>query len=63
VRTILGFTFRPTHHSTMRQYYLSRNRIVVFRKYVTVFPRWAFLSLWESTREKSNACSAKRTAQ
>jgi len=48
VRTILGFTFRPTHHSTMRRYYLSRNRIVVFRKYVTVFP---------------NGCSAKRTAQ
>jgi rhamnosyltransferase len=51
VRTILGFSFRSTHHSTMRRYYMSRNRIAVFRKYVVTFPRWASLSMYDSLRE------------
>ena len=51
VRTILGFSFRPTHHSTMRRYYMSRNRIAVFRKYVSTFPRWASVSMYDSLRE------------
>ena len=51
VRTILGFSFRPTHHSTMRRYYMSRNRIAVFRKYVTKFPQWASVSMYDSLRE------------
>jgi len=51
LRTMLGFSFRPTHHGTMRRYYMSRNRIVVFRKYVTVFPHWALISLSDSMRE------------
>lgn len=51
VRTILGFSFRPTHHSTMRRYYMSRNRIAVFRKYVARFPHWASVSMYDSLRE------------
>jgi rhamnosyltransferase len=51
IRTIFGFSFRPTHHSTMRRYYMSRNRIAVFRKYVARFPGWACVSLYDSLRE------------
>lgn len=50
-RTILGFSFRPTHHSTMRRYYMSRNRIAVFRKYIAIFPRWSMVSMYDSMRE------------
>jgi rhamnosyltransferase len=36
----LGFTCRPTNHSVMRRYYMSRNRIVLYRRYFRVFPRF-----------------------
>jgi rhamnosyltransferase len=48
---LLGFGFRPTHHSAMRRYYMSRNRIAVFRKYLAIFPRWILLSMYDSLRE------------
>ena len=48
---ILGFSFRPTHHSTVRRYYMSRNRIMVFRKYLSIFPRWALVSMYDSLRD------------
>ena len=51
VRTMLGVSFQPTYHSTMRRYYMARNRIVVFRKYVSIFPQWAFIPLFDSIRE------------
>jgi rhamnosyltransferase len=47
----LGFSFRPTNHSAMRRYYMSRNRILVYRKYFRLFPRWAMGSMNESFRE------------
>jgi rhamnosyltransferase len=47
----LGFSFRPSHHSATRQYYISRNRIVVFRKYFPTFPGWVSQSLLASFRE------------
>jgi rhamnosyltransferase len=49
--SFLGFSFRPTHHSAMRRYYLSRNRIAVYRKYFRVFPIWILQSMYESLRE------------
>lgn len=49
--TILGFSFRPTHHSAERRYYLSRNRIAVYRKYFHLFPAWVLRSMFESLRE------------
>jgi len=49
--TILGFSFRPTHHSAMRRYYMSRNRIAVFRKYLSIFPAWILQTMYECTRE------------
>jgi len=47
----LGFSFRPTNHSAVRRYYMSRNRIVVYRKYFRVFPGWVLQSMNESFRE------------
>jgi rhamnosyltransferase len=49
--SILGFAFRPTHHSAERRYYMSRNRVVLYRKYFRVFPRWVLQSMNDSLRE------------
>jgi rhamnosyltransferase len=49
--SFVGLTFRPTNYSVTRRYYVSRNRIAVFRKYLTTFPRWIFLLMYDSLRE------------
>jgi len=49
--SFLGFGFRPTHHSAVRRYYMSRNRIALYRKYFRVFPRWILQSMNDSLRE------------
>jgi rhamnosyltransferase len=38
-------TLRPTHHSPLRWYYISRNRICMYRDYVFEFPHWALYDL------------------
>ncbi len=50
-KKLLGIDFRPTHHSSMRRYYMSRNRIAVFRKYLTIFPRWTLWLMYDALRE------------
>jgi rhamnosyltransferase len=42
---LLGFSCRPTQHSATRRYYMSRNRIVLFRKYFPIFPRYVLHSM------------------
>jgi rhamnosyltransferase len=49
--SIGGFKFRPTHHSAIRRYYISRNRVAVYRTYFAVFPRWIARSMYEDLRE------------
>lgn len=49
--SLLGFRFRPTHHNAIRRYYMSRNRIAVFRKYITVFPAWVFHSMYIAAKD------------
>src|ERR1700677_1127436 len=49
--TFLGFSFRPVHHSAVRRYYMSRNRIAVYRKYRRVFPGWVLQFTYDSLRE------------
>lgn len=49
--SILGFSFAATQHSAMRRYYLSRNRVVVYRKYIVRFPGWTLHSMYISLRE------------
>jgi rhamnosyltransferase len=41
----LGFTCRPTNHSATRRYYMSRNRIVLYRRYFPIFPRFVLHSI------------------
>lgn len=36
----LGKTIRATNHSVQRRYYISRNRIVVFKRYLSQEPWW-----------------------
>ena len=50
-KQLLGFSFGPTHHSPIRRYYMSRNRIVVYRKYFRIFPAWVWSSMLASFRE------------
>lgn len=50
-KNILGFSFRPTFHDSLRRYYMSRNRVVVYRKYLWKFPGWVLHSANESLRE------------
>lgn len=49
--SFLGFKFRPSDHSATRRYYMSRNRIVVYRRYFNKFPRWVMLLASASSRE------------
>jgi len=37
-RKILGLNIRPTNHSPLRKYYITRNRFVVLMKYFHLFP-------------------------
>jgi rhamnosyltransferase len=50
-RTILGIQFTPTHHSALRRYYMSRNRLVLYMKYFPVFPGWVSQSMKDSMIE------------
>ena len=49
--SFLGFSFQPSHHDAIRRYYISRNRVVVYRKYLRVFPHWILGSMYQSLRE------------
>jgi rhamnosyltransferase len=48
---LFGASFRPTHHTIARRYYMSRNRVALYRKYFPVFPTWVLLSMYDSLRE------------
>lgn len=49
--SFLGFHYRPGHHSAIRWYYISRNRVAVYRKYFRVFPVWMLTSMVESIKD------------
>ena len=49
--SVLGFRFRPTHHSAIRRYYISRNRIALYRKYYRAFPGRVLQYFYDTTRE------------
>jgi rhamnosyltransferase len=51
VQSLFGFSFRPTNHSALRRYYMSRNQLAVYRKYFRKFPLWVLHSAYESFRE------------
>lgn len=49
--SVLGFRFRPSHHNAARRYYMSRNRIAVCRKYVTIFPAWVLQAMYAAAKD------------
>ena len=49
--SFLGFRFWPSHHSTVRRYYMSRNRIVVFRKYFFSLPLCTLKAMERALRD------------
>ena len=50
-KSICGFRFRPTHHNAIRRYYISRNRVAVYRTYFGVFPTWIAAIMYDDLRE------------
>ena len=36
-----GLNFRPTHHAAFRHYYMSRNRVLMWRRHAGAVPHWA----------------------
>jgi rhamnosyltransferase len=53
--SILGFRFRPTHHSPIRRYYMTRNRIATFRKYFFSFPVWMLRSMYVGLKDTAKS--------
>lgn len=53
-RNLLGLKVSFRSHSTWRHYYMMRNRILLYRRYFTVFPMWvgceAVLILYDFTK-------------
>lgn len=58
--SVMGFGFSPTHHSAARRYYMSRNRIVIYRKYFHVFPGFVLQYAYASLRETAKCFLAER---
>jgi rhamnosyltransferase len=49
--TVLGRAFYPSHHSAARRYYISRNCIAFYRKYLFIFPGWVFNCIFRQLRD------------
>lgn len=49
--TVLGHTFRPSHHKAVRRYYITRNCIVFYRKYFWSFPGWVLRSAYDEVKK------------
>jgi rhamnosyltransferase len=49
--SFFGFHFRPTHHSAVRHYYFSRNRIALYRKYLLFCPGWILRFMYRQAKE------------
>jgi rhamnosyltransferase len=58
--SLMGLSFSPTHHSAARRYYMSRNRIVVYRRYFHVFPALVLQYAYATLRETAKCFLAER---
>lgn len=43
LRMIFGVRMRPSNHSSLRRYYIARNRVFVYKKYLTFDFQWLLL--------------------
>ena len=59
----LGFRYWTSHHSPARRYYMSRNRVVVFRKYFFLLPRWTLKAMYAAFRETVKCFLGERERQ
>jgi len=48
---VFGYRFWPSHHSPARRYYMSRNRVVVFRKYLFSLPYLTLKAMEAAVRD------------
>jgi rhamnosyltransferase len=48
---ILGHTFYTSNHSALRRYYMTRNRIVFYRKHFRAFPAWGVKTVYHQFKE------------
>jgi rhamnosyltransferase len=53
---VFGHTFRPSHHNATRRYYLTRNRIAFYKKYLGTFPRWILSSAYHQFFKETIMC-------
>jgi len=58
--SVMGFGFSPTHHSAARRYYMSRNRVVVCRRYIRLFPGMVLQYVYTTLRETAKCFLAER---
>lgn len=49
--TILGRRLHPSHHNAVRRYYISRNCIAFYRKYLFVFPGWVLKCVYKHVHD------------
>jgi len=49
--SVLGLRFWPSHHSSARRYYMSRNRVVVFRKYLFSLPGCTLKAMYSAIQD------------
>jgi rhamnosyltransferase len=54
------FSFGPTHQNALRRYYLSRNRIAVYKKYFRKFPGIISHDMYYASRETIKCLVAER---
>jgi len=58
--SVMGFGFSPTNHSAARRYYMSRNRVVVYRRYIRMFPGLVLQYIYATLRETAKCFLAER---
>ncbi|HUR26413.1 MAG TPA: glycosyltransferase [Candidatus Thermoplasmatota archaeon] len=44
-------SFHATHHSALRRYYMTRNRLVTYRLYWSTYPAWVLNDSWQALKE------------
>jgi rhamnosyltransferase len=61
--SFLGLRFWPSHHSPVRRYYMSRNRVVVFRKYFLRLPVYTLKAMSMALRDSAKCFLGEKERQ
>ncbi|MGB7601980.1 MAG: glycosyltransferase family 2 protein [Candidatus Sulfotelmatobacter sp.] len=56
---ILGCAFHTTHHSPLRHFYIARNSIAFYRKYLFLFPRWILKVIYRQLHDTAMSLIAE----